>query len=186
MRNESAPGTGNATAAGRPDDAHDYESGVDASDRMELRVWLRLITCFNLLDGAVRRRLHHDHATTLPRFDVLAQLDRASGPMSMGELSRRLMVTNANITGLIDRLAREGLVERRPAPRDRRRHMVELTADGTRLFAAMADDHRVWLRDMTAGLARAEMAELFGLLGRLKQSILRSHDDDDEGEETKA
>ncbi len=157
----------------------DYESGVGASDRMELRVWLRLITCFNLLDGAVRQCLHQNHATTLPRFDVLAQLYRTSAPMSMGELSRRLMVTNANITGLIDRLAREELVERRPSAEDRRRHMVELTAEGRSLFAAMADDHRVWLRDMNAGLARAEMAELFGLLGRLKQSVLRSHDDEE-------
>ncbi len=157
----------------------DYESGVDSSDRMELRVWLRLITCFNLLDGAVRQQLHQTHATTLPRFDVLAQLDRAAAPMSMGELSRRLMVTNANITGLIDRLAREGLVDRRPSADDRRRHMVELTAEGTRLFEAMAEDHRVWLADMTAGLDRAEMSELFRLLGRLKESVLRSHDQEE-------
>lgn len=155
----------------------DYESGVGASDRMELRVWLRLITCFNLLDGAVRQSLHQNHATTLPRFDVLAQLYRASAPMSMGELSRRLMVTNANITGLIGRLAREGLVDRRPSAEDRRRHMVELTPEGTRMFEAMAEDHRVWLSDMTAGLDRAEMSELFRLLGRLKESVLHSRDE---------
>ncbi len=169
MRNETETGA----APGRDD----YESGVDSTDRMELRVWLRLITCFNLLDGVVRQRLHQSHATTLPRFDVLAQLYRTSAPMSMGELSRRLMVTNANITGLIDRLAREGLVERRPSAEDRRRHMVELTGAGKRLFEAMADDHREWLADMTAGLGRAEMSELFGLLGRLKESVLRSCND---------
>ena len=169
MRNETE-----ARAAPRRDD---YESGVDSTDRMELRVWLRLITCFNLLDGVVRQRLHHNHATTLPRFDVLAQLYRTPEPMSMGELSRRLMVTNANITGLIDRLAREGLVERRPSAQDRRRQLVELTAVGKRLFEAMAEDHREWLSDMTAGLERAEMNELFGLLGRLKESVLRARGD---------
>lgn len=158
----------------------DYESGVSASDRMELRVWLRLITCFNLLDGAVRQSLHQTHSMTLPRFDVLAQLYRTSAPMSMGELSRRLMVTNANITGLISRLTREGLVDRRPSSQDRRRQIVELTTEGRRLFEAMAEDHRDWLSDMTAGLDHKEMTELFGLLGRLKESVLHSRD----GEET--
>ena len=176
MRNETET-VAHRHGAGRDD----YESGVGASDRMELRVWLRLITCFNLLDGAVRQSLHQHHATTLPRFDVLAQLYRTSAPMSMGELSRRLMVTNANITGLISRLAREGLVDRKPSSQDRRRQMVELTAQGRRLFEAMAEDHRIWLSDMTAGLDRDEMSELFGLLGRLKESVLHSRD----GEETR-
>ena len=98
--------------------------------------------------------------------------------MSMGELSRRLMVTNANITGLISRLAREGLVDRQPSSEDRRRQLVELTADGRRLFEAMAEDHRVWLSDMTDGLDRDEMSELFRLLGRLKESVLHSQDNE--------
>ncbi len=175
MRNETETGAAHRNRTGRDD----YESGVDGNDRMELRFWLRLITCFNLLDGTVRRRLHQTHATTLPRFDVLAQLDRTRAAMSMSELSRRLMVTNANITGLIGRLAREGLVERRPSDDDRRRRMVELTPEGRSQFKAMAEDHRVWLADMTAGLDRAEMAELFGLLGRLKESILHSREDEE-------
>ena len=107
------------------------------------------------------------------------QLYRTSAPMSMGELSRRLMVTNANITGLISRLAREGLVDRKPSSQDRRRQMIELTAEGRRLFEAMAEDHRIWLSDMTAGLDRDEMTELFKLLGRLKQSVLHSRDDEE-------
>ena len=177
MRSETEARSAHRDHTGRDD----YESGVGSSDRMELRVWLRLITCFNLLDGAVRQRLYQNHATTMPRFDVLAQLDRTSAPMSMGELSRRLMVTNANITGLIDRLAREGLVARKPAPEDRRRQMVKITAEGRRQFEAMAADHRVWLSDMLSNLDRAEMTELFQLLGRLKESVLHSQ----ENEETK-
>jgi DNA-binding MarR family transcriptional regulator len=155
----------------------DYESGVGRGDGMELRVWLRLITCFNLMDGAVRQRLHQDYATTLPRFDVLAQLHREDGPMSMGELSRRLMVTNGNVTGLIDRLAREDLVERKPAVEDRRRQLVAMTDRGRAFFETMAEDHRGWIADMTGGLDGAERRELFRLLGRLKQSILTSHDE---------
>lgn len=154
----------------------DYETGVGSADRMELRIWLRLITCFNLMDGAVRQRLHQDFATTLPRFDVLAQLYRAGTPLSMGELSRLLMVSNGNITGLIDRLAREALVERQASAEDRRRQMVDLTAEGRRFFEDMAEQHRGWVSDIMAGLDRDEMAALFDLLGRLKGSILESRE----------
>jgi len=156
----------------------DYESGVGRDDGVELRVWLRLITCHNLMDGAVRQKLHHDHDTTLPRFDVLAQLHREGAPLTMGELSRRLMVTNGNVTGLIDRLAREGLVERRPAPDDRRRQLVAMTDRGRAFFETMADDHKGWIADMTDDLNAGEMRELFRLLGRLKHSILTAHDED--------
>ena len=95
----------------------DYETGVQIQDEMELRIWLRLLTCSNLLDTEVRTRLKQTAGTTLPRFDILAQLERHKGPMSMGELSKRLMVTNGNVTGLVERLASEGMVERAPAPR---------------------------------------------------------------------
>jgi DNA-binding MarR family transcriptional regulator len=156
----------------------DYESGVGRDDGMELRVWLRLITCHNLIDNNVRQKLHQDYETTLPRFDVLAQLHREGAPLTMGELSRRLMVTNGNVTGLIDRLAREGLVERRPAPDDRRRQLVAMTDRGRSFFEAMAGDHKEWIADMTGDLNAGEMRELFRLLGRLKQSILTTHDKD--------
>ncbi len=156
----------------------DYETGVGRDDGMELRVWLRLITCHNLMDSAVRQRLHQEHATTLPRFDVLAQLHRQAGPMSMGDLSRRLMVTNGNVTGLIDRLAREGLVERKPAADDRRRQLVAMTRQGQTFFETMANDHQGWIASMAGDLDAGEMRELFRLLGRMKQSILTSHDEE--------
>lgn len=156
----------------------DYESGVGGKDGMELRVWLRLITCFNLMDNTVRQKLHQEYETTLPRFDVLAQLHREDGPLTMGELSRRLMVTNGNVTGLIDRLAREGLVERKPAPDDRRRQMVAMTDQGQAFFETMAEDHQGWIADMTGDLNAGEKRDLFRLLGRLKQSILTTHDED--------
>ncbi len=158
----------------------DYESGVGSADRMELRIWLRLITCFNLMDGAVRQKMNQEFDTTLPRFDVLAQLYRSSAPMTMGELSRRLMVTNGNITGLIDRLDREGLVERRVSDEDRRRQMVELTRRGRAFFEDVAEDHHGWVSDMMDELNGAEMRELFALLGRLKGSILDARENEEQ------
>ncbi len=159
-------------AAAPMTDRPDYESGVRGQDGMELRVWLRLLTCTNLLDNEVRTRLKTTADTTLPRFDILAQLERHDGPMSMGELSRRLMVSNGNVTGLIDRLAREGLVDRTPSPEDRRVQMVGLTDEGSRVFAKIAEDHRGWVGGMMAGLSADEMTTLYDLLARLKESIL--------------
>jgi DNA-binding MarR family transcriptional regulator len=92
--------------------------------------------------------------------------------MSMGDLSRRLMVSNGNVTGLIDRLAREGLVDRTASPEDRRVQMVSLTGEGSIFFAEIAKDHRDWVGDMMAGLSAEEMTTLHELLARLKESIL--------------
>jgi DNA-binding MarR family transcriptional regulator len=156
----------------RPDpDRSDYESGVQLEDGMELRVWLRLLTCTNLLDNEVRTRLKSTADTTLPRFDILAQLERHDGPMSMGELSKRLMVSNGNVTGLVDRLAGEGMVTRMPSANDRRVQMVSLTPEGSKSFTKIAEDHRLWVGDMMANLSAEEMNALYGLLARLKESI---------------
>ncbi len=149
----------------------DYESGIGAGDGLELRVWLRLLTCSNLIEHAVRQGLHRRFRTTLPRFDVLAQLHRAGRPLSMGDLSRRLMVTNGNVTGLVDRLVREGCIRRAPQASDRRLQMVSLTEGGKTQFAEMARDNRRWVNSLMEGLTRAEMEALYRLLGRLKHSI---------------
>lgn len=165
---DAVPGA--ITDSGGPERG-DFETDVGAGDGLELRVWLRLLTCSNLIEHGVRQGLHQGFETTLPRFDVLAQLHRAGKPLSMGALSQRLMVTNGNITGLVDRLAREDMVARGPSPTDRRIQMVSLTAAGRARFADMARDNRRWVGDMMAGLEREEKQALFALLGRLKDSI---------------
>ena len=161
--------------ASRPADAprtDDFETDVGAGDGLELRVWLRLLTCSTLIEHGVRHGLHRNFETTLPRFDVLAQLQRAGKPLSMGELSRRLMVTNGNITGLVDRLKSEGLVDRRRSDGDRRVQIVSLEPAGATLFERMAADNRRWVSGMMAGLSREEKEALFALLGRLKSAVL--------------
>jgi DNA-binding MarR family transcriptional regulator len=149
----------------------DYETAVSADDHLDVRIWLRLLTCTNMIEGRVRRNLREEFDFTLPRFDLLAQLDRAETGLTMGELSRRLMVSNGNVTGLIDRLVGEGLVARKPAPADRRAQMVTLTAAGRKAFDAMWPQHQRWINAMLAGLNRKELEALFALLGKLKQSL---------------
>src|SRR6516162_4735269 len=104
----------------------------------ELRLWLRLFACKELIESEVRRRLRESFSLTLPRFDLMAQLDRAPKGMTLGELSQRMMVSNGNVTGLVDRLVEQGLIDRRPSPKDRRAQIVTLTAEGRRFFRAIA------------------------------------------------
>ena len=151
--------------------AGDRESGLARNDKLELRLWLRLLTCTHLIEGRVRARLREHFATTLARFDLLAQLDRVQDGLGMGELSSRLMVSNGNVTGLAQRLIEEGLVARLPAGGDRRRTRLLLTAAGKRAFDAMTPDHERWIDGLFAGLTQAEMTQFLGLLARLKGSI---------------
>jgi DNA-binding MarR family transcriptional regulator len=137
----------------------------------ELRLWLRLLTCATLMEGEIRTRLRRDFDTTLPRFDLLAALDRAPSGLTLGEVSRRMMVSNGNVTGLATRLEAEGLVEKRARPGDRRAQLLRLTAKGRREFARQSAAHEGWIAELLGGLAEEERAALFRLLGRAKQSV---------------
>lgn len=147
-------------AAERPDD-----------HRAELRLWLRLLTCTTMIEGEVRRRLRERFAVTLPRFDLMAQLDKAPNGLTLSELSRRMMVSNGNLTGLVERLVASGHLERRPSPTDRRAQVTRLTGAGRSAFAAMAREHEGWIADMFAGLGPRGTDDLMDLLGRAKRSV---------------
>lgn len=149
----------------------DRESVLARHDRLELRLWLRLLTCATMVERRLGARLRGGFATTLARFDLLAQLDRQPDGLAMGELSERMMVSNGNVTGLVDRLAAEGLVGRTATPGDRRSVRVALTPAGKRAFDAMTPEHARWIDAMLAGLDRDEKAALHRLLGRLKESV---------------
>lgn len=137
-----------------------------------LRLWLRLLKCTMLIESRVRSGLREEYATTLPRFDMLAQLDAAGDDgLTMGELSRRLMVTNGNLTGLTERLVKERLVTRVALPEDRRTQKINLTTAGRRAWEKMAGSHRQWIEEMFTELKGSEVEQLYRLSGRLKESI---------------
>ena len=115
--------------------------------------------------------MREQFGTTLPRFDILSQLDRAPDGLTMGDLSRRLMVSNGNVTGLIDRLVGEGLVVREPAPHDRRAQLVRLTKDGRKAFADMVPAHAALVKEHFAGVTREQLSALHDMLGQLKDSL---------------
>ena len=151
--------------------ALDHESRVSHADHAALRLWLRLFTCNLMVERTIRARLRERFGITLARFDYLAQLERAPQGLRMQELSRRLMVTGGNVTGLTRQLAGEGLVERRAVDGDRRVQIVRLTAKGRRAFDAMAAMHERWVVELFAGLKSDDRAELHALLGRLKRVV---------------
>lgn len=154
-----------------------------AADRDALRTWLRLLACATLVEREVRGRLRDRFDTTLPRFDVLAQLDAAEtaggAPITMSALSERLMVTNGNVTALVERLAADGLVARAPSPTDGRAQLVRLTARGRRALAGMAPEHHRWIGELFAALTDDERAQLHALLGKLKASLRAPADPED-------
>lgn len=145
--------------------------------KTELRLWLRMLACTNLVEAELRRRLRQAFNTTLPRFDLLAALDRAQGGLTLGEVSGRMMVSNGNITGLAARLEGEGLVERRQEPHDKRVVRLTLTPAGSAVFAIQSAAHAGWVADIFAGLPPHECEALHQLLGRTKSALVGALED---------
>ena len=140
----------------------------------DLRLLLRLFTCKEVVESEVRRRLRERFNLTLPRFDLMAQLDRTPKGMTLGELSQRMMVSNGNVTGLVDRLVEQGLIDRQPSRTDRRAQIVRLTAEGRRFFRAMARENGDWIGDMFAELSQNELETLLHLLAKTKASARKA------------
>src|SRR5712664_1432861 len=147
----------------------DREASARSDGHRALRFWRRLLTCTQMIERVVRSRLRSRFGTTLPRFDLMAQLERHAEGLKMNELSRLLMVTGGNVTTIVDQLEKEGLVERLDEPADRRAFRIRLTRAGERSFGEMARAHEEWVVELLAGLSRREHEELLKLLAKVKQ-----------------
>jgi DNA-binding MarR family transcriptional regulator len=150
----------------------DRETIARSDDHRALRIWLRLMTCTQMIERVVRSRLRDRFGTTLPRFDLMSQLERHPEGLKMNELSRLLMVTGGNVTAIVDQLEKEGLVERLDEPADRRAFRIRLTRAGEKSFAEMAREHEEWVVDMLSGLSRREQDDLLRLLAKAKVHAL--------------
>jgi DNA-binding MarR family transcriptional regulator len=141
-----------------------------AKDR--LRLWLRLLKATRLVEGALRERMRAARGTTLPRFDVMAALYRAEDGLRMSDLSGVLMVSNGNVTGIVDRLEAEELVERVAVAGDRRAIRVRLLSRGREAFQDMAEEHEVWVDGLLSGLTPRETEEAARLLEKLAAGVM--------------
>ena len=146
----------------------DIEARAHSEHPEALRLWLRLLTCTQLVEKQVRSMLRERFDTTLPRFDLMAQLERAPAGLKMNELSRRMMVTGGNVTGITDQLVGEGLVERIEVEGDRRAYRVRLTPKGRKQFNDMARQHEDWIVEAFSTLNEKEIGTLHKLLGKVK------------------
>lgn len=153
------------------DQAIGLEARSVSDDHLSLRLWLRLLACSTDIETEIRKRLRAQFGMTLARFDYLAQLHRHPDGLRMSALSRYLMVTGGNVTGLTDELEKDGLVQRDAEPGDRRSVRVALTPKGRKVFERMASEHEGWVVELFGGVAEAERHQLYDLLGRLRVQL---------------
>lgn len=144
--------------------------GPSGRNKPETRLWLRMLSTTRLITTEIRRRLRSEFGATLPQFDLMAQLYREKDGLRLGELSKRTMVTNGNVTGLVERLEADGLVKRVTPDRDRRVTVAQLTPAGIDLFTVMAVAHEGWLRDIMSDVDPATVDSLWVEIGAVKTS----------------
>jgi DNA-binding MarR family transcriptional regulator len=154
----------------------DHEFRAHADQHASLRLWLRLLSCTTRVEDKIRQKLRESFDITLPRFDLMAQLERHPDGLSMGELSRRMMVTGGNITTIVDQLEKEKLVIRVVGVNDRRSFTVKLTQAGKDAFTDMAIAHETWVADMFEGLSVDQQSQLHTLLGAMKKNLQKQEE----------
>jgi DNA-binding MarR family transcriptional regulator len=153
-----------------------HEARSRGGDHGALKLWLRMLACTTQVEDEIRKRLRARFDISLPRFDYMAQLYRQPEGLKMSELSRFLMVTGGNVTGLTDELAREGLVSRENNPADRRAWIVCLTVKGRATFETMAHEHEQWILELFSGLAPDTVQQLYRQLGNLRVQLVAHQD----------
>ena len=154
----------------------DHEFRAHADQHASLRLWLRLLSCTTRVEDKIRQKLRESFDITLPRFDLMAQLERHPDGLSMGELSRRMMVTGGNITAIVDQLEKEKLVLREVGANDRRSFTVKLTQAGKDAFTDMAIAHEAWVANMFEGLTVEQQSQLYTLLGAMKKNLQKQEE----------
>jgi DNA-binding MarR family transcriptional regulator len=145
--------------------------GSNPRSKEAIRTWLRLLSCETVIEQRLRSMFRQDFSVTLPQFDVLSELERSGRQLTMSELSRELMVSNGNVTGVIDRLEKNGFVTRTRAEHDRRVQYIDLTTKGRKEWEEMAASHERWLDDMLSNLSMTDMADLQKLLLKARSSV---------------
>ena len=163
-----------------------HEARAGSGDHDALKLWLRMLACTTHIEAEIRRRLRDRFGISLARFDYMAQLYRYKDGLKMRELSRYLMVTGGNVTGLTDDLEKDGAVVRENSPGDRRAWIVRLTAKGRRHFETMAREHEGWLLELFSGLDAATVRQLHAQLGRLRVHLVQGNNHEASPEDKKS
>lgn len=137
--------------------------------KTRLRLWLNLLRTTRFVENRLREDMRLSYDLTLPRFEILAMLQRSETGLRMTELSSQLMVSNGNVTGIVDRLAEDGLVERAPVPGDKRASLVRLTYKGEAVFAEMADVHERWVDRLLSDISGTDATAMIDRLTAVRK-----------------
>ncbi|WP_342120855.1 MarR family winged helix-turn-helix transcriptional regulator [Pseudoduganella sp. OTU4001] len=156
----------------------DLESRLTSDHHQSLKLWLRMLSCTTKIEAEIRSRLRTEFGITLPRFDLMAQLERHPEGLRMGELSKRMMVTGGNVTGITDQLEQEKLVVRVPDPKDGRAFSVKLTPAGRKAFAQMAEVHESWVAELLQDITQEDKGQLIDLLSQMKGHLYAREEKD--------
>jgi len=156
----------------------DLESRLTNDHHQSLKLWLRMLSCTTKIETEIRSRLRTEFGITLPRFDLMAQLERHPEGLRMGELSKRMMVTGGNVTGITDQLEQENLVVRVPDPKDGRAFSVKLTPAGRKAFTQMAEVHENWIAELLQDISQEDKGQLIELLSQMKGHLYAREDKD--------
>ncbi len=136
-----------------------------------LKLWVVLSRAAAAVEQHVRADIGR-HGLSPAEFGALEALHHR-GPMLLGEVKKKILVSSGGITYVIDRLAAKGLVERRDCPDDRRASFAALTAEGEALIARIFPAHAACLERALSGLDEAEKERATELLRRLGHEAAR-------------
>ncbi|MFC3630907.1 MarR family winged helix-turn-helix transcriptional regulator [Paracoccus angustae] len=154
-------------------DTAPYAQADTASARQRLRLWLQMLKAVRYVENDLRERLRQGYDMTLPRFDVLAALLAAPEGLRMTELSQQLMVSNGNVTGIVDRLVADGLAERETMESDRRAFRVRISERGAQLMREMTARHLEWINELFAGVTEADAARGISIMLDIRHKARR-------------
>ncbi len=157
-----------------PEPALDLASRLTQDHHQSLKLWLRMLSCTVRIENEIRSRMRASFDITLPRFDLMAQLDKVPEGMTLSDVSKRMMVSNGNVTGLVERLVESGHLDRRTSDTDRRVQVIRLTKAGRAEFRRMAAEHQTWIADIFSDLSPKDVRELMRLLAKTKGSAQKS------------
>ena len=143
-----------------------------AEEERALLLWIALARCYRTFARAVAARIA-EYGLTTPQFGILEALHHL-GPLSLGDLADKLLVTGGNVTFVIDRLEEQGLVERVRSTEDRRVVKAQLTEEGRRVIAGVFPQHARAIAELARQLKPEEQEELRRLLKRLGLGIAGS------------
>ncbi|HEY0871044.1 MAG TPA: MarR family transcriptional regulator [Acidothermaceae bacterium] len=134
--------------------------------------WLALIRTHARLWDQVEAQMRHDSGLTLPRYDVLMQLDRSGGRLRLTELASSVVLSPSGLSKLLDRMEASELLRREPDPTDARSTLARLTPRGRLLVRKARQTHHAWLQKAFGdALNERDVADLTRIMTRLDAQI---------------